>query len=109
MGDLVYDKVEYKDKIGTQLQVIDRIIELTDYIIDNNYYEMMWSDIEHLEAMKNEIFDLFKISFGAMWWWDTANPEHRGGLFNFNMATLFLKHFTNYFWSTNFVVWNPNS
>lgn len=66
--DLEYYKFEYKDKIYTQLQVIDRIIELTDYIINNDYYEMMWSDIEHLEAMKNEIFDLFKISFGAMWW-----------------------------------------
>ena len=68
MVDLEYYKFEYKDKIYTQLQVIDRIIELTDYIIDNNYYEMMWSDIEHLEAMKNEIFDLFKISFSTMWW-----------------------------------------
>ena len=29
---------------------------------------MMWSNIEHLEAMKNEIFDLFKMSFGTMWW-----------------------------------------
>ena len=42
--------------------------KLTDYIINNDYYEMMWSDVEHLEAMKNEIFDLFKMSFGAMWW-----------------------------------------
>lgn len=68
MVDLEYYKFEYKDKIYTQLQVIDRIIELTDYIINNDYYEMMWSDIERLEAMKNEIFDLFKMSFGAMWW-----------------------------------------
>ena len=68
MVDLEYYKFEYKDKIYTQLQIIDRIIELTDYIINNDYYEMMWSDIEHLEAMKNEIFDLFKISFSAMWW-----------------------------------------
>ena len=68
MVDLEYYKFEYKDKIYTQLQVIDRIIELTDYIINNDYYEMMWSDVERLEAMKNEIFDLFKMSFGAMWW-----------------------------------------
>ena len=51
--DLEYYKFEYKDKTYTQLQVIDRIIELTDYIIDNDYYKMMWSDIKHLEAMKN--------------------------------------------------------
>lgn len=68
MVDLEYYRFEYKDNIYTQLQVIDRIIELTDYIINNDYYEMMWSDVEHLEAMKNEIFDLFKMSFGAMWW-----------------------------------------
>ena len=68
MVDLEYYRFEYKDNVYTQLQVIDRIIELTDYIINNDYYEMMWSDIEHLEAMKNEIFDLFKMSFGAMWW-----------------------------------------
>lgn len=68
MVDLEYYRFEYKDNVYTQLQVIDRIIELTDYIINNNYYEMMWSDVEHLEAMKNEIFDLFKMSFGAMWW-----------------------------------------
>ena len=66
--NLEYYKFEYKDKIYTQLQVIDRIIELTDYIINNDYYEMMWSDVEHLEAMKHEICDLFKMSFGAMWW-----------------------------------------
>ncbi len=66
--NLEYYKFEYKDKIYTQLQVIDRIIELTDYIINNDYCEMMWSDVERLEAMKNEIFDLFKMSFGAMWW-----------------------------------------
>lgn len=66
--DLEYYKFEYKDKIYTQLQVIDKIIELTDYIINNDYYEMMWSDIEHLEETKDEIFDLFKISFNVMWW-----------------------------------------
>ena len=66
--DLEYYKFEYKDNVYTQLQVIDRIIELTDYIINNDYYEMMWSDSEHLETMKNEIFDLFKMSFGTMWW-----------------------------------------
>lgn len=66
--NLEYYKFEYKDKTYTQLQVIDRIIELTDYIINGDYYEMMWSDVEHLEAMKDEIFDLFKMSFGAMWW-----------------------------------------
>lgn len=66
--NLEYYKFEYKDKTYTQLQVIDRIIELTDYIINNDYYEMIWSDVERLEAMKNEIFDLFKMSFGAMWW-----------------------------------------
>lgn len=68
MVDLEYYRFEYKDNVYTQLQVIDRIIELTDYIINNDYYEMMWSDVERLEAMKNEIFDLFKMSFGAMWW-----------------------------------------
>lgn len=68
MVDLEYYRFEYKNNVYTQLQVIDRIIELTDYIINNDYYEMMWSDVEHLEAMKNEIFDLFKMSFGAMWW-----------------------------------------
>lgn len=68
MVDLEYYRFEYKDNVYTQLQVIDRIIELTDYIINNDYYEMMWSNVEHLEAMKNEIFDLFKMSFGAMWW-----------------------------------------
>ena len=58
--DLEYYRFEYKNNVYTQLQVIDRIIELTDYIINNDYYKIMWSDIEHLEAMKNEIFDLFK-------------------------------------------------
>ena len=66
MVDLEYYRFEYKNNVYTQLQVIDRIIELTDYIINNDYYEMMWSDVEHLEAMKNEIFDLFKMSFVAM-------------------------------------------
>lgn len=66
--DLEYYKLTYKKKKYTQLQIIDRIIELTDWFIENDYYELIWSNPDKVKETQNEIFDLFKLVFDLMWW-----------------------------------------
>lgn len=65
--DLDYHKVEYKNEILTQEQVIDRIIELTEYI-DENYGEFDLELMKLVEEKKDEMFDLLKLIWGYMWW-----------------------------------------
>lgn len=64
---LDFHKYEYKGKVLTQEQVIDEIIELTNYI-DQNYGEFDLSLIKKVEEKKNEMFDLLKLVWGDMWW-----------------------------------------
>ena len=62
--DLTFHKFQYKGKEYTQEEIIDRIIELTEYI-NSDFYD--FSDIEREKAV-DEVFDLFKKVFWAMWW-----------------------------------------
>jgi hypothetical protein len=66
--DLEEYKFKYNGKTYTQLQIIDRIIEITDYMIKNDYFEITWSEDGYLNDLKNEMFDLLKAVFPAMWW-----------------------------------------
>lgn len=63
--DLNYYKFTYKNKKYTQLQIIDRIIELTDYILQNNYFDIKF---KNKDIIIDEIFDLFRLVFYFMWW-----------------------------------------
>lgn len=57
----IYDKQEY-----TQLEIIDRIIELTDYLLlDDNYLP---STIIIIRNKQKQLFDLLELVFNAMWW-----------------------------------------
>lgn len=61
--DLEYRKYEYSGKLMTQLEVIDRVIELTTYCRKN------WFEVDRtLPEKVDEIFDLFKLVFWSMWW-----------------------------------------
>lgn len=62
---LDYHKFDYAGKEMTQLEIIDRIIELTDKV-HKDYYE--FDEYRQLEKDVNEIFDLFRLVYWAMWW-----------------------------------------
>ena len=63
--DLEYRQFTYKRKKYTQLELIDKVIDLTNEILD-----VLDSDITtvDIESKKNEIFDIFKLIFWTMWW-----------------------------------------
>ena len=63
--DLEYRVYKYNDEELTQLQIIDRIIELTDVLIDDNHN---FGFDEEDEQRVDEIFDLFHLVFWSMWW-----------------------------------------
>lgn len=60
--DLKFHVFLYKGEELTQIEIIDRIIELTDEILKND--ELFWGSEEELD----EVFMLFRIVFPAMWW-----------------------------------------
>lgn len=60
--DLEYHKFTYKRKKYTQLELIDKVIELSDEYIVSDFLE------DKLDQIKNEIFDIFKLIFWTMWW-----------------------------------------
>lgn len=64
--DLEYDKYKYKNKEYTQLEVLNRLIEITNTLVDESFY---WG-IESKKAMNlvNEMYDLLKIIHFALCW-----------------------------------------
>lgn len=65
MVDLEFHIYTYEDKEYTQLEIIDRIIYLTDKLIDESYYYNRDEDV-YDECM--EVLDLFKVVYWDMWW-----------------------------------------
>ena len=63
--DLEYHKFTYKRKKYTQLELIEKIICLTDEYVKKT--DFCLSEID-LDPIKNEIFDIFKLIFWTMWW-----------------------------------------
>lgn len=59
--DLDYHKFEYKGKTYTQREIVERMIHILDMLPDNDWQEE-W------DIYTNEILDLWKIVFPAMWW-----------------------------------------
>ena len=66
--DLEFHRFEYEGKEYTQLQLIDRVIELTDEMLTDEYWDLIHTDAERLEKIKDEVFDIFKLIYGVMWW-----------------------------------------
>lgn len=67
MIHLDFHKFEYKDKTMTQEEIIDRVIELCDFI-DKNIYEFDMEIEKKVEEKLDELFDLLKLVWGCMWW-----------------------------------------
>lgn len=87
--DLSFHKFEYKDKEYTQIELIDKLIEICEYILmdlkkvhkgtkaykrlkENSYYKEYgkeyWEvEFQHPEIEK-EVWDIWAIIYPAMWW-----------------------------------------
>lgn len=61
--DLEFHRFEYEGKEYTQLELIDKVIKLSNEYIDTN----LLSEYK-LNSIKDEIFDIFKLIFWTMWW-----------------------------------------
>lgn len=72
--DLEYHKFKYKGKEYTQLQILDRLIEVIDFLLNDDNYGgsftnlMSKKEIRNLEARKNEMYDLLKLIHWQLWW-----------------------------------------
>lgn len=64
--DLEYHTFTYKRKKYTQKEIIERIIYLSDELLnDDNYYN---NDTQEGYVMTYEMLDLFKLVYWDMWW-----------------------------------------
>lgn len=71
--DLEFHKYKYKSKEYTQLEIINRLIEITDYLLNDepysSYLELISvQDIKRISARKNEMYDLLKLIHWELWW-----------------------------------------
>lgn len=67
--DLEFHKFKYKRKEYTQLELINKIIELSDEIINEDiWFSYDTTTCKKKEKNKNEIFEIFKLIFWSMWW-----------------------------------------
>ena len=66
--DLEFYKFNYKGKEYTQLELINKVIKLTNRLIDEDYFMSKLEEAEEITKMKDEVFDIFKLIFFSMWW-----------------------------------------
>lgn len=65
--DLEYKKYKYKKVKYTQLDIINRLIDLTDYLL-MNYYVGSIEETESMIKAKDEMYDLLKLVHWDLWW-----------------------------------------
>lgn len=65
--DLEYHTITYKRKTYTQLEVINRLIELTNYLIGADCMEKC-VNVKDVTKAKDEMYDLLKQVHFYMWW-----------------------------------------
>lgn len=64
--DLEFYKFPYKRKEYTQLQILNRLIEITDYLLDVDYFNN--GNVELINKNKDEMYDLLKLVHWQLWW-----------------------------------------
>ena len=66
--DLEFYKFNYKGEEYTQLELINKVIELTNKLADEDYFISKFEGDEEIEKAKDEVFDIFKLISFSMWW-----------------------------------------
>ena len=65
MVDLEYHKFNFRGEEYTQLQLINRMIELVNYLTeDEKYFDWDPVPVEKTE----ELLEIFKLTFPSLWW-----------------------------------------
>ena len=68
MVDLDHIKFKYKRKEYTQREIIERLIAITNVLIDEDTYWGYEGDPKLVLKLKDEMYDLLKISHFSLWW-----------------------------------------
>ena len=63
--DLEFHKFKYKGKTYTQLELINKVIALSDYVL---FYEDDLCLSNYYKEEVEEIIDIFKLIYWSMWW-----------------------------------------
>jgi len=65
MVDLEYHKFNHRGEEYTQLQLINKMIELADYLVeDERYFD--WDPVPQEKV--EELLEIFKLTFPSLWW-----------------------------------------
>jgi len=63
--NLEFYKFEYKKKEYTQLEILDRLIDITNTLLETDYFDC---DVTKTNKLKNEMYDLLKEIHWQLWW-----------------------------------------
>ena len=64
--DLTFHKFTYKKQEYTQIEIVNRLIEITDYLLDDDNY--FWGNDKEKERLVKEMYDLLKLVHFYLWW-----------------------------------------
>ena len=59
---------KYKRKEYTQREIIERLIAITNVLIDEDTYWGYEGDYKLVLKLKDEMYDLLKLSHFSLWW-----------------------------------------
>ena len=64
--DLTFHKFTYKKQEYTQLEIVNRLIEITDYLSEQDEYYLNMD--KQKERLVKEMYDLLKLIHFYLWW-----------------------------------------
>ena len=64
--DLTFHKFTYKKQEYTQIEIVNRLIEITDYLLDDDNY--FWGNDKEKKRLVKEMYDLLKLIHFYLWW-----------------------------------------
>lgn len=63
--DLEYHRIMYKDEEYTMLALLNKMIDLSNKLMDEDYYYDFGPEVDN---DTNELLDIFKVIFPYLWW-----------------------------------------
>ena len=72
--DTYYEKCVYKGKEMPFQEILDRLIEVTDWLLSSAAYDYMRDteqsngSVKEINAKKDEMYDLLKLVHWQLWW-----------------------------------------
>lgn len=66
--DLEYHKIEYKGSSYTLLELITKMLQITNKLTEEDFFWGYKDDYESVEKLISELLDIFKVTFHYLWW-----------------------------------------